>query len=99
VCYYFNKDIWGVRWAPAVHTCNPSFSGGRDQEDPDSKPMQGKEFIRPHLEKPHHKKGLVDYGVAQGVGSEFKLQYCKKIKEGIWWGGRRNALWSQTLTP
>jgi hypothetical protein len=26
--------------APVVHTCNPSYSGGRDQEDHVSKPAQ-----------------------------------------------------------
>jgi hypothetical protein len=25
-------------WAPVAHACNPSYSGGRDQEDPCSKP-------------------------------------------------------------
>jgi hypothetical protein len=24
--------------APMAHACNPSYSGGRDQEDPSSKP-------------------------------------------------------------
>jgi hypothetical protein len=27
-------------WAPVVHTCNPSYLGGRDQEDWSSKPAQ-----------------------------------------------------------
>jgi hypothetical protein len=31
--------------------------------------------MRPYLEKPHHKKRAG--GVAQGVGPEFKPQYCK----------------------
>jgi hypothetical protein len=26
--------------APEAHTCNPSYSEGRDQEDPDLKPAQ-----------------------------------------------------------
>jgi hypothetical protein len=26
--------------APVAHTCNPSYSGGRDQEDRSSKPAQ-----------------------------------------------------------
>jgi hypothetical protein len=33
--------------------------------------------MRTYLEKTHHKKG---WWVAQGVGPEFKLQYCKKKK-------------------
>jgi hypothetical protein len=44
-----------------VHPCNPSYSGGRDQEDPGSKPALGKEFVRPYLENTQHKKGLVEY--------------------------------------
>jgi hypothetical protein len=28
--------------APVAHICNPSYSGGRDQEDRGSKPAQGK---------------------------------------------------------
>jgi hypothetical protein len=28
--------------APVAHTYNPSYSGGRDQEDCSSKPVQGK---------------------------------------------------------
>jgi hypothetical protein len=40
-----------------AHTCNPSYSGGRDQENLSSKPAPGKEFPRPYLRKTHHKKG------------------------------------------
>jgi hypothetical protein len=34
--------------------CNPSYLGGRDQEDHSSKPASGKEFARPYLEKTQH---------------------------------------------
>jgi hypothetical protein len=27
-------------WAPVAHACNPSYSGGSDQEDSSSKPAQ-----------------------------------------------------------
>jgi hypothetical protein len=37
-------------WAPVAHACNPSYSGGGDQEDHNSKPA------KPYLEKPYHKK-------------------------------------------
>jgi hypothetical protein len=37
------------------HLYNPSYSGGRDQEDLSSKPAQAKS-ARPYLEKIHHKK-------------------------------------------
>jgi hypothetical protein len=55
-------------WALVAHTCDPSYSGGRDQEDrgriegglrEDQDASPGKQFSRPYLEKTHHKKGLV----------------------------------------
>jgi hypothetical protein len=39
-------------WALVAHTCNPSYSEGREQEDHSS---------RPYLEKIHHKKGLMEW--------------------------------------
>jgi hypothetical protein len=56
-----------------AHTCNPSYSGGRDQEDHSWKPAQANEG--PYLQKPFTKRAS---GVAQGVGPEFKSQYHKK---------------------
>jgi hypothetical protein len=56
-----------------ANTCNPSYSGGRDQEDPSLKPITGKQLARPYLKKKkknHHKKNSGE--VAQGVGPEFK---------------------------
>jgi hypothetical protein len=38
-----------------THACNPSSSGGREQEDQGSKPG------RSYLEKTHHIKGLVEW--------------------------------------
>jgi hypothetical protein len=58
--------------APVAHAGDPSYSGGRDQEDHGSKPAQD-------LEKTHHKKRAG--GVAQGEGPEFKSQYHKKKKK------------------
>jgi hypothetical protein len=34
-----------------AHTCNSSYSGGRDQEDCCAKPVQGRWFARSYLEK------------------------------------------------
>jgi hypothetical protein len=34
--------------------------------------------MRPYLEKIHHRKRRGAGGVVQGVGPEFKSQYCKK---------------------
>jgi hypothetical protein len=42
-------------WVPVVHTCNPSYSGGRNQEDSG----QLRQIV---LEiETHHKKGLVEW--------------------------------------
>jgi hypothetical protein len=51
---------------PVAHVYNPSYSGGRDQEDCSLKPAWAK-CLRPYLEKPitHTKKRTG--GVTQGV--------------------------------
>jgi hypothetical protein len=43
---------------PVAHTCNPSYSGGRDQEDFSSKAALTKYFTRPYLKTTQHKKKL-----------------------------------------
>jgi hypothetical protein len=48
-------------WVPVAHTCNPSYSGGRDQEDHSSKPALANCSMRPYLEKTLCKKGLVEW--------------------------------------
>jgi hypothetical protein len=40
-----------------AHPCNPSYSGGRDQEDHGSKPAWGNSS-RPYFEKTHHTKWM-----------------------------------------
>jgi hypothetical protein len=40
--------------------CNPSYSGGRDQEDCGLKPAQADSSSRPYLEKPFTKR-LVEW--------------------------------------
>jgi hypothetical protein len=61
-----------------THTCNPSYSGDRDQEDQGSKPAQANSLKDPILKKnPLPKRAG---GGTQGVGPEFKPQYCKKKK-------------------
>jgi hypothetical protein len=62
-----------------AHACNPSYSGGRNQEDCGLKPAQANSFTRPYLKKTLHKKR--DGGVTQGVGPEFKPQYHQKQKQ------------------
>jgi hypothetical protein len=55
------------------HDCNPSDSGGRNQDDHSSKPILGKQFAWPYPKKKNHKKRTG--GLAQDVGPEFKPQY------------------------
>jgi hypothetical protein len=44
-----------------AHECNPSYSGGRDHEEPGSKSAQANRFMRPYLEKALTKIGLVEW--------------------------------------
>jgi hypothetical protein len=48
-------------WVLVAHTCNPSYSGGRDQENLDSKPAQANSFPKSWKKKKNHKKGLVEW--------------------------------------
>jgi hypothetical protein len=58
-------------------TCNPSYSGSRDQKDHSSKPAEENSS-----QDPIWKKSITTTkrtgGVTQGVGPEFKPQHCKK---------------------
>jgi hypothetical protein len=54
--------------APVAHTCNPNYSGGRDQEDLGSKPAQADTLQDPISKIPITER-------AQGEGPEFKSQY------------------------
>jgi hypothetical protein len=40
-----------------AHAYNPSYSGGKDQEDHGLKPPQANSSVRSYLEKPFKKKG------------------------------------------
>jgi hypothetical protein len=77
-----NKNSIKKEWfsqAPVAHTCNPSYSGGRDQEDHSSSQPQANSSWDPISKNPTTKKKKAG-GVAQGVGPELKPQYHKKIK-------------------
>jgi hypothetical protein len=58
-----------------AHTCNSSYSGGRDQEDPSLKPALANTLRDLISKKPITKKAS---GVAEGVGPEFKPQYQRE---------------------
>jgi hypothetical protein len=55
-----------------VHACNPSYLGGSDQEDRDSKPARENSSQDPILKISITKRAG---GVVQGEGPEFKPQY------------------------
>jgi hypothetical protein len=44
-----------------AHACNPSYSGGRDQEECSSKPAQASTSRDPNLENTQIKKGLIEW--------------------------------------
>jgi hypothetical protein len=46
-------------WASVAHTYNPSYSGGRDEEDGSSKSAQPNGSKDPISKENHHKNGLV----------------------------------------
>jgi hypothetical protein len=72
---YKFKDQSQVQMARAY---NPSYSGGRDQENQGSKSARANSFQSRDFEKnPSQKRAG---GVAQGIGPEFKPQYHKKKK-------------------
>jgi hypothetical protein len=49
-----------------AHTCNRSYSGGKDQEEGSLKPVQANSFSRPYLEKTLHIKRLVNSSSSTG---------------------------------
>jgi hypothetical protein len=67
------EERWS--WALVTHACKPSYSGGRNQEDGSSKPVQANS-LRDAISKIAISKRAG--GVAQGEGPEFKPQYRKK---------------------
>jgi hypothetical protein len=57
-----------------AHTCNSSYSGGKDQEDCGSKSAPGKYTRDPISKNPFTER-------TGGTGPEFKPQYHKKRKQ------------------
>jgi hypothetical protein len=60
-----------------AHACNPSYSGGRDQDHSWSQPRQ---IVQETLSRKNPTEKRVS-GVAQDVGPEFRPQYYKKKKK------------------
>jgi hypothetical protein len=52
-----------------AHTWNPSYSGGRDQEDRSLKPAWANNSRDPILKKPNTKKGLMEWLKVKALSS------------------------------
>jgi hypothetical protein len=64
-------------WAPVAHACNPSYLGGRDQDDHGWKPAQANSSRDPiSKNKPFTREGWWRSSQCS-VGPEFKPQHCK----------------------
>jgi hypothetical protein len=59
-----------------AHTCNPRYSGGRDQEAYNSKPVQANSLQDPILKITYHKRRAG--GMAQGVDPESNPSTAKE---------------------
>jgi hypothetical protein len=68
-------------WVLVAHACNPSYSGGRDQEDQGSKPAQANSSQDSILKNTHHEKGLVEWLKVQALSSNPSTTKKKKKKK------------------
>jgi hypothetical protein len=76
-CHFIAKKQ-PYSWVLVAHVYNPSYSGGRDQEDHGSKPAWANSSRDPILKKPNTKKG---WRSGSSVGPKFKPQYCPTPKK------------------
>jgi hypothetical protein len=72
------KSLRNFGLEPVAHACNPSYSGGRDQEDLSSKTAWANSLQDPNFEKTHHKKGLVEWLKMQDLSSSPSTSNTKK---------------------
>jgi hypothetical protein len=61
-----------------AHACNPSYSGGRDQENCGSKPAWANSSMRTYLKKPFTKMGLVEWLKMKALSSSPSTSNKKK---------------------
>jgi hypothetical protein len=64
-----------------AHACNPSYSGGRDQEDGSSKPAWENSSLDSVSKNPSQKIGLVEWLKMKALSSSPVLQKKKKEKK------------------
>jgi hypothetical protein len=65
-------------WALVAHTCNPNYSGGRNQEDHGLKPTRENSSTRHYLKKPFTKIGLVEWFKVKALSSSPSTEKKKK---------------------
>jgi hypothetical protein len=70
--------------------CNPSYSGGRDQEDCSSKPAQSNSLQDPISKKPVTKIGLVEWLRMKVLSSSPSTTKKKKSKCSVTSNNRLN---------
>jgi hypothetical protein len=63
-----------------AHTCNPNYSGGRDQEYQGLKPAQASSSARSYLEKLFTKIVLVEWCKVKALSSTPSITKKNKIK-------------------
>jgi hypothetical protein len=61
-----------------AHTSNPSYSGGKDQEDHSLRPAQANSSVRLYLKKPFTKIGLVEWLKVKALSSSPSTTKKKK---------------------
>jgi hypothetical protein len=64
-----------------AHACNPSYSGGRDQEDHGSKPAWANSSLDPILKKPFTKIGLVEWVKVKALSLQAPVLQTKQNKK------------------
>jgi ribosomal protein S21 len=67
-------------WTPVAHACNPSYSGGKDQEARSSKPPGANSLQGPISKKPITKIGLVEWLKVKTLSSSPSTAKKKKKK-------------------
>jgi hypothetical protein len=74
----YNISMWS--WAPVAHSCNPSYSGDRHQEDCGLKPAQANRSKDPISINPSQKIGLVEWLKVKALNSSPSTTKKKKKK-------------------
>jgi hypothetical protein len=66
-------------WVQEAHACNPGYSGAEIRRI--AVQSQPRQIVHETLSQKYLTQNKRIAGVAQGIGPEFKPQYCKKKKK------------------